>query len=249
MDLSNQRFGKLIVCKRDNTRSLGRDFWWCDCDCGNSRSVSERSLLSGHVTSCGCDNDHSVKKKNKSHGLSQTKLYRYYNNMLNRCYCEKAKYYDYYGGRGIKVCDEWYQPGAKGNPGFINFYNWSIANGYNDTLSIDRINVNGPYSPSNCRWVGWDIQSINRRNNHKVWDGDAYRTLSEIEDIYSIRHGYIGVRLFHGWDIDAIIYSIRHPELGIRLSRYPKDTRRGKYIDKDGFVCLIPKIPRPVDTD
>lgn len=102
--------------------------------------------------------DGRSKGNGTTHGLSKTKLYKVRRGMITRCECESSPLYPYYGGRGIKICDEW-------RKSVTAFYEWAIANGYEEDkgLSIDRIDVNGNYEPSNCRWVDDKIQAINRR--------------------------------------------------------------------------------------
>lgn len=92
-----------------------------------------------------------------------TRIYNIWHSMKSRCYYEKDKCYKSYGGRGIIVCEEW----SNKDTGFVNFFNWSVRNGYSDNLTIDRINVNGNYEPSNCRWITMVEQQSNKRNNKK----------------------------------------------------------------------------------
>ena len=100
------------------------------------------------------------------HNLSRSRINKIYLAMKNRCYCKTSDRYSYYGGRGIKICDEWLAD-------FMNFYNWAMANGYNDKLTIDRINVNGNYEPSNCRLITKGEQSRNTRRN-KTYKGKCF---------------------------------------------------------------------------
>lgn len=161
-DLTGQRFGRLTVIKQaeDHICPNGqhKTQWLCRCECGNEVIILANSLKSGRTTSCGC-----ILKK---HGLRNTRLYYIWRDMKKRCYNPNNKGYKNYGGRGINVCKEWLDD-------FQNFYNWSIANGYDDkakygVCTIDRIDVNGNYEPSNCRWVDMKIQSRNRRDNVNV---------------------------------------------------------------------------------
>ena len=100
---------------------------------------------------------------NKKHGHSNSRLYRIYNNMKSRCYRKYAKEFENYGGRGIRVCNEWL-----GEDGFINFYNWAYSHGYSEELTIDRINNDGNYEPDNCRWVTMMVQNSNSRHTHML---------------------------------------------------------------------------------
>ena len=127
----------------------------------------------------------------KKHGLSNSKIYKKYIQIKQRCYNERRGCFKNYGGRGITMCDEWKND-------FICFYNWAINNGYKDDLSIDRIDVNGNYEPNNCRWVDIETQANNRRNNHIVdLNGEKY-TISNISKKFNINEGTIWSRIKQG---------------------------------------------------
>lgn len=160
IDLKGQKFGRLTVIKFMGTRGRRRTYWQCICDCGNKCYIDTSHLRSGHSKSCGCINKEKIGNLRKKTGLSSTKLYYKYRNMINRCYYEKSDMYSLYGGRGIKVCDEWLSK----NNGFENFSKWALSNGYSENLSLDRIDNNKGYSPKNCRWVDIYAQANNKRN-------------------------------------------------------------------------------------
>lgn len=161
IEMSGQKFGRLTVICFDRVAGRRRTMWKCVCDCGKEVSVDGVHLRSGHTTSCGCYRDDHIKNVNFKTGLSNSPLYRTYRNMLNRCYYPKSRSFKDYGKRGIVVCDEW-----RGEKGFENFANWAFSVGYNETLSIDRINPDANYSPDNCRWITMFEQAGNKRNTH-----------------------------------------------------------------------------------
>lgn len=163
IDLIGQRFGRLIVVSRAENDRQGQAQWNCVCDCGNFSIVRSRHLKYGRVKSCGCYHLERDSECHTKHSLSETRLYKIYLGMKQRCYNTKNHAYKHYGGRGITICAEWLD---KDNS-FINFYNWAMSNGYRSDLSIDRIDVNGNYEPCNCRWATAKEQQNNRRNNRK----------------------------------------------------------------------------------
>ena len=123
----------------------GHPLWLCKCDCGNYKIYRGDKVKNGIIKSCGYCNNY------QHHRLCNTRLYKVFDGMKDRCYNKLRAKYKYYGARGIKICDEWLTD-------FIAFYVWSMENGYRDDLTIDRIDVNSDYSPDNCRWVDHKTQ-------------------------------------------------------------------------------------------
>ena len=165
VDLTGQRFGRLVVLKRAENKGE-RPMWLCECECGNIKTVRGCDLKNGHTQSCGCLHKEvvtSILESNvnqNSHGKRRTRLYSIWCGVKTRCFNEGRKCFKDYGGRGITVCDEW-------RNSFEAFYEWAMANGYADNLTIDRIDVNGDYSPENCRWITLDQQQRNKRTTKK----------------------------------------------------------------------------------
>ena len=165
IDMTGQRFGRLVVKERAVNRGE-QTYWICICDCGNTKVARASDLRRGHTKSCGCLHKEVVagtlhhKINTTTHGKSNTRLYRIWSCMKTRCYNEKWINYKNYGGRGIAICDDWRND-------FQAFYTWALSHGYSDTLTIDRIDVNGNYEPTNCRWITLKEQQSNRTNTKK----------------------------------------------------------------------------------
>lgn len=161
IDLTGQKFGKLTAIRYAGQAGRRSTRWLCRCECGKEVIVSTGHLRSGHSKSCGCLSLERIKQLNYKTGLYNTRLYRVYRNMMNRCYWEKSQMYHRYGARGIGVCEEWRDK----EDGFKNFSEWALLNGYSEKLSIDRIDNDKDYSAENCRWVDAYMQANNKSNN------------------------------------------------------------------------------------
>lgn len=166
VDHTGERFGRLVVLGRaeDYIAPNGKHHvrWRCLCDCGNETIVDVCELVGGGTKSCGCLHEEMIHSGRVKHGGRHDRLYKVYANMKNRCYNCNSNDYQYYGGRGIKICDEWLSD-------YGAFRDWALSNGYDSNAergkcTIDRIDVDGNYEPSNCRWTDMATQSRNRRN-------------------------------------------------------------------------------------
>lgn len=187
-DIVGNRYDRLLVEYEVPSIHEGVPRYMCLCDCGNKKEVDKYQLTRGAVRSCGClakeiwaelMKSGAVGGFNKKHGMRGTRLYSIINGIKERCYNPNRKVYKDYGGRGIIVCDEWLND-------YGAFCDWAIQNGYNDTLTIDRIDNNGNYCPENCRWVTMKKQSNNRRNNKLIEYKGETKTISEWCDIFGI---------------------------------------------------------------
>ncbi len=161
-DLTGKIFGRLKVLQKTYNHKQGHRQYICECTCGKYTIVTASRLNTGKTKSCGClAKEQSAKnwKKNKTHGLTKHSLHRVWLDMRNRCSNSNHYAYKYYGDRGIIVCDEW--------ENFKIFYDFAIQKGWKKGLQIDRINNNGNYKPSNCRFVSARVNANNRRKPKK----------------------------------------------------------------------------------
>lgn len=168
-NLVGKRFGRLIVLEY-----AGEKKWKCQCDCGETTVADGDSLRSGNKRSCGCLQTEMYKRaKCVKHGESNSPTYIRWLSMKRRCYYPKNVGYPNYGGRGIKVCDRWL-----GEHGFENFL-VDMGEAPSREYSLDRIDVNGDYTPENCRWATWKEQSNNKRTNRKFTHNGRTHTVTE----------------------------------------------------------------------
>ena len=165
-NIIGEKYGRLLVISRTENNKYNKPTWECLCDCGNIIIVNGNLLKNKNTQSCGCLKLEETIKRSTKHKLCNTKLYKVWAAMKGRCYNKNATQYNDYGGRGIIVCDDWKND-------FQKFYDWSINNEYDNKLTLDRINVNGNYEPSNCRWVSMTIQARNKRISKRNKSGVA----------------------------------------------------------------------------
>ena len=195
-DLVGQRFGRLTVIEQAGINKYKKALFSCICDCGKCCEVIGSKLVSGHTKSCGCLQKEKASKRMTTHGNSMTRLAGIWYGMRKRCGDPNSKEY---GGRGIKICDEWLNS-------FQAFYEWAMENGYSNDLTIDRIDVNGNYEPSNCRWTTSKVQNNNRSNNRFMTFNGETHTMAEWADITGIKYQVLASRILnHGWTVERAL--------------------------------------------
>lgn len=207
-NLIGQKFGMLTVIARAENKDRSA-MWICKCDCGKIKEnpVCGWSLKSGKTRSCGCLYKGSKKGRVITHGKTNTELYRRYCHIIDRCYCESHTAYKNYGGRGIKVCDEWRND-------FNAFYEWALSNGFSKELTIDRVDVNGSYCPENCRWVSMKEQCNNRRNTVKITIKGQTKSVSEWAELNNLDRTTLKWRLKHGWKEEDLLIPANSKQKG-----------------------------------
>ena len=213
VDLTNMKFGRLTPI-RFVERKNGRSLWECVCDCGNHTIVGYSNLVNGITKSCGCYDIECKLQRNKDRRKSATSeefrcyqfisdhpLYGIWSSMVTRCYNPNRKQYDNYGGRGIRVCDRWL-----GENGFENFVH-DMGERPSPEHSIDRIDVNGNYEPSNCRWATIKEQSRNKRTTKYVYLNGDEIPLAELCEILGLNYYSVNAKLSRGFDLDYIVHN------------------------------------------
>lgn len=196
-DLKNKKFGRLTVI--EEVEVAYRSKWLCQCDCGNQKIIREDALLSGATVSCGCYHKEIVSVKQTTHGESKTRLYHEWQQMKRRCNNPNYKFYPYYGGRGIIICDEWQSD-------FEAFRAWSLSHGYDDSLTLDRIDSNGNYEPANCRWATRKTQQNNTRRTRLFTINGKTKSIAEWCRIYNAPHERVRRRVINeGWEIEKAL--------------------------------------------
>ena len=209
IDISNQRFGKLLVVKKAYYQNK-KVYWQCLCDCGKITYVHTSNLKCKRIRSCGCLKVEELVNRSTKHNQRHTKLYEVWKTIKQRCLNPKNVSYHNYGGRGITICDDWKND-------YFCFYEWSINNGYKEGLSIDRINNNGNYEPNNCRWTTRIVQNNNTRANNYITINNETKTLAEWCRHYNISYSLVRQRYKrYNWDI---IKALTTPTQNLKSSK------------------------------
>ena len=205
-DLTGQKFGRLTVLGNNGDKKI------CLCDCGKICNVLTNHLSIGHTQSCGC-----LQKERSStiNGLYKTRLRKIWESMHTRCECEKHKCFNLYKNK--KICEEWHRiPYKRKQEGFLNFYNWAMNNGYNDNLSLDRIDNSKGYCPENCRWATTKEQARNTTKNINVtYQGKTQCLKAWCEELglsyIAIQHCISRYNLTYSQVFDRYLYQVYNP--------------------------------------
>lgn len=197
-DYTGTTFGELTVLSVAYVKDKQK-YYRCQCSCGKIKDISASHLVSGASRSCGCKVRERTIERNLIHGETGSRLHSIWYGMIKRC---KNKNDSHYGGRGIFVCDEWKD--------YLSFKTWSLSNGYQDNLTIERIDVNDGYSPDNCTWIPKSDQSKNRTNMRYVTIHGVTKRITEWCETAPVTTTTVYQRIRDGWSLeDALTISDR----------------------------------------
>ena len=205
-------YGRLLVIAFAGKAQNGKLQWLCRCTCGKEVITTANNLASGKTRSCGCFLAESRSKNGTNshkHGCQPKRLYKIWDGIRQRCLSPTCVLYKHYGGRGIQLCDAW-------KADFRPFRDWALANGYDEGLTIDRIDNNGNYEPSNCRWVSMSVQENNRNNNRLISYKNQTHTLAEWARILGMNYATLYSRLEKMSFEEAVQMPYKNKPLGWR---------------------------------
>lgn len=211
-DMVGHRYGKLTVLEVVGPNEKAHSYWIrCRCDCGVVRDFNKSSVISGATRSCGCYRKAHARVEHIRHGMGNgdNRLYGIWRNIKSHCYNPNDRAYARYGAKGITMCDEW-------RTDFMAFHTWSMTHGYEDTLTMDRIDLTKGYGPDNCRWVT-RRQQANNTSRNRIYEYDGKRmTVAQWAEHTGIRYHTLIARLNSGYP----------PEIAFtakRLSKHKSD--------------------------
>lgn len=240
-----RRFGRLVVLEEVESSVKGKPRYRCLCDCGNIIEASGNSLRMKKVRSCGCLHHDQLIERNTTHGCSKERLYRVWRGMIDRCYDERNESYGHYGGRGIQVCEDW-------RSSYLVFKEFMISHGYKEDAkrgecTIERVDINGNYSPDNCKVISMQEQAWNKTNSHMEEYNGEKKTIAEWALEYNIPYNLIFKRLQRGWtmhealntpkksaklhEVDGVTHTLKEwaQILGIPWSTLRKKINKGEW--------------------
>lgn len=236
LDLVGQRFGRLTVVEFAGHSSGKRRarLWKCLCSCGTETTVRGRALVTGNTQSCGCLHLEAARTNSLVHGQTGTPLHSRWKGMIRRCTDSNEESYANYGGRGIKVCDQWLEPNGQG---FLNFAA-DVGAGFSEGLELDRIDVDGDYEPGNVRWVTRAVNQRNKRNNHVLTFRGVQRTLTEWSEVTGLHRETIRSRVDTlGWTVERALTEGVEPEILARLDAEPDEVFPGSQKNPSDQRC------------
>ena len=196
VDLTGKVFGRLTVIGKAGRNKHGQILWRCSCLCGGKVIIVRQKIVSGHTKSCGCLRSEAAKKRGTTHGMRDTQEYNIWGVMIQRCTNPRNPAWKWYGARGIKVCDKWFE--------FSEFYK-DMGSRPTSKHSIDRIDVNGDYAPGNVRWVLPKDQANNHRNNLILEVDGRLMTLAEAVNITGVNYNTAYYRFKKNWDVERVL--------------------------------------------
>lgn len=198
LELTGMKFNHLLVLRQsEKTDKGGRIHWDCICDCGNTHTVEGYNLHSGHVKCCKECSRAKLGVQSITHGHTNSRLYSIWSNMKTRCNNSHCDMFSHYGGKGISFCDEWRS--------FTDFEQWALENGYQDGLSIDRLDNSKGYNQDNCRWATMKCQQNNRTNNHMITYQGETLTLKQWSEKLGLPYGTLLARASRGWSDEELL--------------------------------------------
>jgi len=183
-NLIGKEFNSLRVIAFSHKDQYGSLMWLCRCQCGRETVVRSTALKRGDIKSCGCQS------KSRKHGLNKHKLYNVWQGIKTRCSNPKSNRYKYYGGKGVKICEEWLD--------FSVFFNWAISHGYREGLTLDRKNRDANYEPENCQWVSYQQQNLHKSDQKRIIYQNAEYTVKEVAKLTKIPESTLYHRLRRG---------------------------------------------------
>ncbi|MHC3450821.1 hypothetical protein [Streptomyces prasinus] len=226
LELAGMRFGRLIVLEVHD-QDAGRAYRWkCRCDCGAEAIVRGGHLKAGVTQSCGCGIREAASRP-RTHGQAHTPLYKRWRAMIERTRNPNASEYHNYGGRGIKVCDQWQS---------FEAFAADMGATFDEVLTLERRNVNGDYSPENCYWATTKQQTRNRRNNHVIeWSGRRM-VVTDWAELLGLKPNTLIYRLRRGWQLERALTTGANPEALLALANGPTSggpVASGNYLTRE----------------
>lgn len=235
-NISGMKFNSLTAIRfdhRDDRVKGGQHFWLFRCDCGNEVILRKNSVTSGNTKKCSECYKKEKSKRATTHGYSKTRIYREWAGMIQRCENPKSTSWRRYGEVGISVCNEWHK--------FESFYAWAITHGYNDSLTIDRINNSEGYNPENCRWVTPEDQASNKKNTIIVRYRNETVPLSVLAKTHGIKYRTIYDRIFkQGLSVDD---AVETPICTKKINRLAETGGEGRWLNCR--LVITDRLPHP----